>query len=222
MKAFTIPPHPPPLPIFKTCTYKTIGKVTIPIDVYLPAEADVARPPLMLFIHGGGWTGGNRTDYSRPLFHDFLSLGFIVTSMDYRLLPETAIEGQLEDIRDVEHWLRNRLALEVKMSYAGIQDDRIVVVGASAGAHLALLTVYLLSIVSLQLLTELSSLNFGPYRPRQSCPCTAQQTCINSRLFTATAWRSSISLCVLRSFLLQGQIMIIPQRSSQSHRGRMI
>jgi acetyl esterase/lipase len=149
MKAFTIPPHPPALPISKTCIYKTIGKVAIPIDVYLPTEADFAHPPIMLFIHGGGWTGGNRTDYSRPLFHDFLSLGFIVTSMDYRLLPETKLEGQLEDIRDVEHWLRNGLGPEVKESFRGIQDDKIIVVGASAGAHLALLTVGLQSILQL-------------------------------------------------------------------------
>jgi acetyl esterase/lipase len=141
MKAFTIPPHPPALPISKTCVYKTIGSITIPIDIYLPTEADVAHPPIMLFIHGGGWTGGNRTDYSRPLFHHFLSLGFIVTSMDYRLLPETKLEDQLEDIRDVESWLRNGLAPEVKESFSRIQQDKIIVVGASAGAHLALLTV---------------------------------------------------------------------------------
>jgi acetyl esterase/lipase len=141
MKAFTIPPHPPALPISKTCIYKNTGNISIRIDIYLPTEADVAHPPIMLFIHGGGWTGGNRSDYSRPLFHDFLSLGFIVTSMDYRLLPETELGGQLEDVRDVEYWLRNRLASEVKHSFSRIQNDKIVVVGASAGAHLALLTV---------------------------------------------------------------------------------
>lgn len=57
----------------------------------------------MLFIHGGSWTGGDRFDHSRPLFQNFLAMGFIVTSMDYRLLPETSLSGQLEDIRDVEH-----------------------------------------------------------------------------------------------------------------------
>jgi hypothetical protein len=52
MKAFSIPPHPPALSITKTCIYKTIGKVTIPIDIYVPTEGDVATPPIMLFIHG--------------------------------------------------------------------------------------------------------------------------------------------------------------------------
>lgn len=60
--------------------------------------------------------------------------------MDYRLLPETSIEGQMEDIRDVEGWLRKNLAREVKEYFSRVQNDKIVVVGASAGAHLALLT----------------------------------------------------------------------------------
>ena len=93
------------------------------------------------YVDQGGWTGGNRTDYSRPLFYHFLSLGFIVTSMDYRLLPETKIEGQMEDVRDVEGWLRKNLAREVKEYFSEIQSDKIIVAGASAGAHLALLTV---------------------------------------------------------------------------------
>jgi acetyl esterase/lipase len=131
----------PALPIPKTCIYKTVREIEIQIDIYVPIEADGARPPIMLFIHGGGWSGGNKTDYSQPLFHDFLSLGFIVTSMDYRLLPETKFEGQMEDVRDVEPWLRNSLAWEVKDYFPGVQSDKIIVVGASAGAHLALLTV---------------------------------------------------------------------------------
>jgi len=51
MKAFSIPPHPPALQITKTCIYKTIGRVSIPIDIYVP-EANFHCPPLMLYIHG--------------------------------------------------------------------------------------------------------------------------------------------------------------------------
>ncbi|PVH69967.1 alpha/beta-hydrolase [Cadophora sp. DSE1049] len=140
MKAVTIPPHSSALAITKTCIYKTIGNVSILIDVYLPSAVDVARPPIMLYIHGGGWTGANRTHYPRPLFDHFLCLGFIVTSMDFRLLPETDIDGQMEDVRDAEPWLRNDLALEVKEYFSNVQGDKVIVVGGSAGAHLALLT----------------------------------------------------------------------------------
>jgi acetyl esterase/lipase len=51
MKAFSIPPHPPALQITKTCIYKTIGRVSIPIDIYVP-EGNFHCPPLMLYIHG--------------------------------------------------------------------------------------------------------------------------------------------------------------------------
>ena len=96
----------------------------------------------MLFIHGAGWTGGNRSDYCRPLFQHFLSLGFIVASMDFRLLPETPFAGQMEDVRDVEVWLRHILPSQLHREGVDLTVDNIVVVGASAGAHLALLTVW--------------------------------------------------------------------------------
>jgi acetyl esterase/lipase len=95
----------------------------------------------MLFIHGGGWTGGSRSDYCRPLFNNFLSYGFVVTSMDYRLLPETSLPGQLSDVRDVELWLRNHLQSEVSDPGLRVDGSKIIVVGASAGALLALHTV---------------------------------------------------------------------------------
>ncbi|KAI9049605.1 hypothetical protein LZ554_006631 [Drepanopeziza brunnea f. sp. 'monogermtubi'] len=142
--------RPPPLPINKTCTYKTVGETCIPIDLYFPpasnADAittdggEAARHPIMLFIHGGGWIGANKSDYSRPLFVEFLTQGFVVAAMDYRLRPETELDEQLADVRDVESWLRESLALETRAHGVEVDGERIVVVGCSAGAHLALLT----------------------------------------------------------------------------------
>ena len=109
--------------------------------------------PVMLFIHGGAWLGSNRSDYCRPLFHQFLELGFVVTSMDYRLRPETSLEGQLDDVRDVEGWLRGKGGLGEVLTGMGkgveVNAEKIVVVGASAGAHLALLTVSILLLLIL-------------------------------------------------------------------------
>lgn len=157
--------RPPPLPISQTCIYKVVGKTCIPIDLYFPPankdgyqhhQHDVRRSqeqeqepeprprrhPIMLFIHGGGWIGANKSDYSRPLFVEFLEKGFVIAAMDYRLRPETSLEGQLADVRDVEGWLRGgRLAAETRAYRVEVDEDMIVVVGCSAGAHLALLTV---------------------------------------------------------------------------------
>lgn len=107
-----------------------------------PKQRDAC--PVMLFVHGGGWIGGNRTDYSRPMFVEFLELGFVIVAMDYRLLPETSFKGQLEDIRDIEPWLHSQLPLEMKKTGYIVDTRKIVVAAASAGAHLALLIVRLL------------------------------------------------------------------------------
>jgi pimeloyl-ACP methyl ester carboxylesterase len=142
MESRPIPSRPPALQISKTCVYRTVGKTSISLDIYLPSTNITSACPLMLFIHGGGWMGSNRTDYCRPLFHDFLSLHFVVVSVDYRLVPETGFNGQLEDIQ-IESWLRDSLPSELEGSAFKVDLGKIVVVGASAGAHLALLTVSL-------------------------------------------------------------------------------
>jgi acetyl esterase/lipase len=86
---------------------------------------------------------GQRGDCPRPLFWRFLLQGFIVYSMDYRLLPETSFGEQLEDVKDIEPWLRNKLQDELKGAGLEVGTDgrEIVVVGESAGGLLALLTV---------------------------------------------------------------------------------
>jgi len=141
MSSVMLPERPPGLPISKTCIYKTIGKLSIPVDIYFPVDITGDVSPVVLFVHGGGWIGGNRDDYSRPMFREFLSLGCIILSMDYRLLPESSFSVQLEDIRDIEAWIRSQLPAEIVDSGLRCDTDKIIVAGGSAGAHLALLTV---------------------------------------------------------------------------------
>jgi acetyl esterase/lipase len=145
--------------------FKKVKELPIYIDIYLPSPTSPLKgwsdtrhdllTPVMLFIHGGGWTGSNRSDYSRPLFQHFLDAGFIVTSMDYRLVPESSNLQQLEDVKDVEQWLRKDLAIEIgeklpanaskNQSTGGVEEVRkVVVVGASAGGQLGLLVVSIL------------------------------------------------------------------------------
>lgn len=133
--------RPPLLPVSKTCVYKTVERISIPVDLYFPSLNSGDACPVMLFVHGGGWIGGNRTDYSRPMLQEFLDLGFVVLSMDYRLLPESSFDSQLEDVRDIESWIQERLAVEVYAHGLRCDTGSIIVVGGSAGAHLALLVV---------------------------------------------------------------------------------
>lgn len=153
-------PRPPPLTPTITSVYKTVPSkaisslqpngaeivttsITIKADIYLPTILSAGSNKLLLFIHGGGWIHSNRTDYGPPIFKRLLSSGFVICSMDYRLCPETLLSGTCEDVKDIEGWLKNNLqAILEKGGYdVNLDTEHIVVVGASAGAHLALLTV---------------------------------------------------------------------------------
>ena len=135
----------------RTFTYKVVGDIKIEIDVFEPTsrtatavsegndECNEQDIRVLLFIHGGAWIGGSRHGHSRLLLSDFLQHGYHVASADYRLLPESkSVDEQLEDIRDIEPWLRYTLP-GILGSKREISE--IVVAGVSAGAHLALLTV---------------------------------------------------------------------------------
>lgn len=130
-------PLPPPL----TVTYKSIGDTIIRADIYKPyPRSDSKKRPIMAYLHGGGFVGGNRSDCSQILLRRFHQAGFVICSMDYRLLPESSFDEMQEDVRDIERWLRQKLQAEMAEDVS-IDDAKIVVVGASAGALLALLTV---------------------------------------------------------------------------------
>lgn len=105
------------------------------LDIYVP-ETKVASRSLfsrgrgvVVYIHGGGWIHGDRKHvYDIPRF--ITSLGYIFVAMDYRLVPETTIDGQLRDTADAVRWVEANIA-----SYGG-DPGRVALMGHSAGAHL--------------------------------------------------------------------------------------
>jgi arylformamidase len=101
------------------------------VDVYTPADA-VGDAPLVLFIHGGGWSIGNHTMVQAKPQH-FKDQGYVFASAGYRLMPEAPVETQAADIGAA---LR---ALRAQAETGGFDSNRIVLMGHSAGAHLAAL-----------------------------------------------------------------------------------
>lgn len=214
--------RPPLLPLFRTCIWKIVGQVAILLDIYLPSKNDGSRRPIMLYIHGGGWIASNRQDYSRPLFHQFLSLGFVVVSMDYRLLPETTFDGQLEDIRDIQSWLKNSLPSELEESNFTVAADKIIVAGGSAGAHLALLTVISRSLGHhCSLLTSMISQSSGPRRPSLFFPTMVPRICTTFHISGVDACHNTTWLPALLKFWPQQQIIqthLLTPDAPQSHK----
>jgi len=107
------------------------------LDLYLPNGP--ARPdrPAVVFIHGGGFTGGDKAEYrSASVSADLARAGYVVVSCNYILGAKTK-EGvwpqNIADCRDAVRWVRAH-AKEL-----GVNPTKIAVAGGSAGGYLALM-----------------------------------------------------------------------------------
>nr|WP_315491543.1 alpha/beta hydrolase [uncultured Rhodoferax sp.] len=109
--------------------FSSDGKLAL--DLYLPAKwkATDSRPTAV-FIHGGGWSAGNRTEYSTAA-NWLAEQGMVAITIDYRLAPGAKWPAQGIDAAQSVWWLRNNAK-----TY-GINPLKIVAIGGSAGGHLA-------------------------------------------------------------------------------------
>ena len=120
----------PPAAEMRTLTYASRDGADLRLDLYLPAQP-IRRPtPVIVFLHGGGWSGGTRTtgpDFSRYFARD----GFAMASIEYRLTPSITFPANVEDVRTAVRWLKANAAAHA------LDPDRICLWGTSAGGHLA-------------------------------------------------------------------------------------
>jgi acetyl esterase/lipase len=102
------------------------------LDLYLPRSAQGAAPTLVQ-IHGGGWVGGSK-EANALRFLPYLEMGWAVVNVQYRLGQVALAPAAVEDALCALRWVvRNA-------DEYGMDRDRIVVTGYSAGGHLALTT----------------------------------------------------------------------------------
>lgn len=101
------------------------------LDLVKPAG--VAKAPVLLFIHGGGWSIGDKAHAAGGKATWANGKGWAFASANYRLVPQATVEQQAADVAAAIAWLRANAAKE------GLDPDRIVLMGHSAGAHLAAL-----------------------------------------------------------------------------------
>jgi acetyl esterase/lipase len=122
-------PTPSPLQIDLTyCT--TSDGVKLTMDLYQPRKM-TAPAPAVLYVHGGGWTGGDKSDGAGLLFKDALvRSGYIMAAINYRLAPKYTFPIQIEDVKCAVRHLRANAA-----KY-NIDPERIGAIGGSAGGHL--------------------------------------------------------------------------------------
>jgi len=100
------------------------------LDIYAP-RAGVSGAPVLLQIHGGGWTIGNKREQALPLMHHLASRGWVCVTANYRLSPRATFPDHLVDLKRAIRWIRSEIS-----SFGG-DPDFIAATGGSAGGHLS-------------------------------------------------------------------------------------
>jgi acetyl esterase len=110
--------------------YRTIDGEALRIDAYMP-NARTNKRPAILFVHGGAWQGGDKTNFTDDATR-LAALGYAAFSVNYRLAPAHPYPAAVDDVEAAVRWLRKP---EQVKTYR-LDPKRVGAVGASAGGHL--------------------------------------------------------------------------------------
>lgn len=103
------------------------------LDIYTPGASqpqDMQSLPVLLYVHGGGWQTGDKSNKmdAKPAF--FTSQGMIFISINYRMVPEVSFPVFAQDVACAVAWVYQNI------SSLGGDPDQLALMGHSAGAHL--------------------------------------------------------------------------------------
>lgn len=114
--------------------YRTVKGRPVHLDV-LRTRAEGDPMPALIYIHGGGWNSGSK---EKAMLHTtpFLARGWIVVNVEYRLAQTAEAPAAIEDCICAVKFIA-----ENAKKYR-IDTNRLVVMGHSAGGHLALMTAF--------------------------------------------------------------------------------
>jgi acetyl esterase/lipase len=97
-----------------------------------PAPALKNRPGVIV-IHGGGWREGDKEGMLADFCVPFVRHDFVVANVEYRLAKVATAPAAVNDVLQAAHWFRDHA------SRYKVDPDQIIVIGDSAGGHLALM-----------------------------------------------------------------------------------
>lgn len=103
------------------------------LDIYRPRNSRREDAPVMLQIHGGGWTIGNKDEQGVPLMLHMAARGWVCVAINYRLSPRDAFPAHIIDVKRAIAWIRENIG-----EY-GADPAFLAVTGGSAGGHLTAL-----------------------------------------------------------------------------------
>ena len=102
------------------------------LDIYRPAEP-AQGAPVLLQVHGGGWTIGSKDQQGIPLMQHLAAKGWICVAINYRLAPRDPFPAQIVDVKRAIAWIREHIE-----EYGG-DPAYLAITGGSAGGHLTAL-----------------------------------------------------------------------------------
>jgi acetyl esterase/lipase len=104
-------------------------------DLWSPADGD-GSSLAFIYLHGSGWAAFDKDFCTKPFFRHLVAQGHTVMDVAYRLCPEVDIYGMVGDVKRAIVWMK------VNGACYGVNPEKIVLRGGSAGGHLALLAAY--------------------------------------------------------------------------------
>jgi acetyl esterase/lipase len=122
-----LPAHAQAARSYKDVVYATVDGKDLGLDLYMPAG--VAKPALLVWVHGGAWRSGTK---AKPPMA-FVQNGIATASLDFRQSTDARFPAAVHDIKAAIRFLRARA------SEYGYRTDRIAIAGSSSGGHLAAL-----------------------------------------------------------------------------------
>lgn len=110
------------------------------LDIYSPSNSNIEeKNPVIIFVHGGAWSGGDKSHWTNRQAEYLASLGFISVSVNYVLSPDPVNLSDANRVMHPDHI--QDISLSVRWVFDHIEEyggdpHRIFLIGHSAGAHL--------------------------------------------------------------------------------------
>jgi len=133
-----VQPAPPVVPGQRNVNLGNFNQTDEPLlcDIWGPPD-DAPRTGLaIIYFHGGAWQALDKDFLTQPLFQRLAAQGHVIMDVAYSLTPGADLNRMLGDVKQAIVWMKTHAA-----EY-GVNPERIVLMGVSGGAHLALLAAY--------------------------------------------------------------------------------
>jgi acetyl esterase/lipase len=137
---------PPRVPLERDVTIGINQQSGAPIfaDIWKPPDGVSPTRLGVIYLHGSGWHFADKDLRTQRFFRHLAGQGHMIMDVAYTLAPRAHLKGMLADVKQAIAWLKSH------SDKYGVKQGRIVLMGGSAGGHLALLAAYTPNLPELQ------------------------------------------------------------------------